>query len=98
MKMSFVFEHDRRFEARRIVAVRPDHVPAELLEGVVELVDRAAIELPRGDELVAGLQQHMECPSNCAACPEAAASAAVPPSSAATRASSTACVGFMMRV
>ena len=51
---------DRRFEARRVVAVRPDHVPAELLEGMVELVDRAAIELPRGDELVAGLQQHME--------------------------------------
>ena len=35
-------------------------VPVELLEGVVELVDRAAVELPSRDELVAGLHQGVE--------------------------------------
>ena len=36
--------------------------------------------------------------TTCAACPDATASAAVPPSSAATRSSSTALVGFPIRV
>ncbi len=35
------------------------HVPAEVLVGVVELVDRAAVELVRGDELVARLHQRV---------------------------------------
>ena len=48
---------DRALEAADVVGVRPHHVPAEILEGVVELVDRAAIELLRGDELVARLHQ-----------------------------------------
>ena len=42
------------------LGVRPFHRPAELLEGVVELVDRAAIELLGGDDLVAGLHQGVE--------------------------------------
>ena len=42
------------------VGVRPHHVPIELLERVVELVDGAAVELPAGDELIARLQQRME--------------------------------------
>ena len=40
--------------------VRPRDVPIELLERVVELVDRAAVELAAGDELIARLQQRME--------------------------------------
>jgi hypothetical protein len=35
-------------------------VPVEFLEGVIELVDRAAIKLPGGDELVARLQQRVK--------------------------------------
>ena len=50
----------RLLEARRIGRIRKDHVPAELLEGVVELVDRAAVELASGDEIVARLHQRME--------------------------------------
>ena len=48
---------DRALEAADIVGVGPHHVPAETLEGVGELVDRAAVEFARGDEFVAGLQQ-----------------------------------------
>ena len=44
-------------EARDVVGVGPNHVPAEVLEGVVELVDRATVELLRGDELLAGSHQ-----------------------------------------
>ena len=44
---------DGAFEGADIVGVGPHHVPAEVLEGVIELVDRAAIELLRGDEFVA---------------------------------------------
>ena len=43
-----------------IVRIGPDHAPAEVLVAVVELVDRAAIELLGGDELVARLQQRVE--------------------------------------
>ena len=35
-------------------------VPVELLERVIELVDRAAVELPARHELVAGLHQRVE--------------------------------------
>ena len=48
---------DRALEAADIVGIGPHHVPAETLEGVGELVDRAAIEFSRGDEFVAGHQQ-----------------------------------------
>ena len=51
---------DGALKAFDVVAVGPDHLPAETLEGVVELVDRAAIEFSRGDEFVAGLQQRLE--------------------------------------
>ena len=50
----------RALERRDVVGVGPRHVPAEILERVIELVDRAAIELARGDELVAGLHQAVE--------------------------------------
>ena len=50
----------RALEAADVIRVGPHHVPAETLEGVGELVDRAAIELARRDEFVAGLQQHLE--------------------------------------
>ena len=83
----------RLLEGRDVVDVRPLHVPAEALERVVELVDRAAIELARRDELVAGRHQRME-DETCAAWPEATARPAVPPSSAAIRSSSTALVGL----
>ena len=38
----------RTLEAADIVGVRPHDVPAEILERVIELVDRAAVELARG--------------------------------------------------
>ena len=50
----------RRAEALGIVGIGEAHVPVEFLEGVGELVDRAAIELARGDELIARLHQRME--------------------------------------
>ena len=69
----------------------------KVLEGVAELVDRAAVELPGGNEILAGRMMvwKIRC---CAEWPDAVASAAVPPSSAAIFSSSTAWVGFMMRV
>ncbi len=51
---------DRALEGRDVVGLRPHHVPAEVLERVVELVDRAAVELLGGDELVARLHQAVE--------------------------------------
>ena len=60
MKIALVLRRHRALEASEIVGVGPHHVPAEILERVVELVDRAAVELLRGDELVARLHQAME--------------------------------------
>src|SRR5499427_8845290 len=51
---------DAALERADVVRIGPHHVPAEILERVVELVDRAAIELLRRDELVARLHQHVE--------------------------------------
>ena len=51
---------DRRLEGLEIVGIGPFRRPAEVLVAVVELVDRAAIELGRGDEFVAGRQQGVE--------------------------------------
>ena len=48
---------DGALEGADIVGLGPHHVPVEILEGVVELVDRAAIELLRGDEFVARAHQ-----------------------------------------
>ena len=50
---------DAALEGGDVVGIGPHHVPAEVLEGVVELVDRAAIELLRGHELLARLHQAM---------------------------------------
>ena len=50
----------RAFEAADIIGVGPRDVPAKTLEGVGELVDRAAIEFSRGDDLVAGPQQLLQ--------------------------------------
>src|SRR5690606_42065307 len=48
---------DGAVEGRRVLGVGPHHVPAEALERIVELVDRAAIQLAGGDELVARLDR-----------------------------------------
>ena len=48
---------DRALEAADIVGIGPCHIPAEALERMAELVDRTAIELARGNELVAWRQQ-----------------------------------------
>ena len=48
---------DGALEGPDIVGIGPYHVPAEILEGVIELVDRAAIELLGRDELLARLHQ-----------------------------------------
>ena len=50
----------RALEARDVIGIGPHHVPAKALERMRELVDRAAIELSRGDEFVAGLHQLLE--------------------------------------
>ena len=93
----FGLRRDGAFERGDVVGIGPHHVPAEILEGVIELVDRAAIELFRRHEFIAG--RHRLCmTSTCAAWPDATARPAVPPSSAATRSSSTALVGLPMRV
>src|SRR5207247_6514631 len=49
----------RALERADVVRLGPHHVPAEVLECVVELIDRAAIKLLGGDEFVAGLHQAM---------------------------------------
>ena len=51
------FGRNRALEARDVVGIGPHHVPAEILERVVELIDRAAIELPGGDEFLARTHQ-----------------------------------------
>ncbi len=51
---------DRALETADIVGVGPCHVPAEALEGMGELVDRATVEFARRDELVAGHHQLLE--------------------------------------
>ncbi|MGY4417285.1 hypothetical protein ACVWW4_009021 [Bradyrhizobium sp. LB7.1] len=56
----FRARRDRALEARDVVGISPHHVPAKALERMRELVDRAAIELSRGDELVAGLEQLLQ--------------------------------------
>ncbi len=53
----FGLRRDRALEGGDVVGIRPHDVPAEILEGVIELVDRAAIELLRRDELVARRHQ-----------------------------------------
>ena len=60
MKIALVFGRDGALEGGDVVGVGPHHVPAEILERVVELVDRAAIELLRRHELVARLHQAVE--------------------------------------
>ena len=50
----------RALEACDIIGIGPRHVPAKALEGMGELVDRAAIEFSRGDEFVAGHQQLLQ--------------------------------------
>jgi hypothetical protein len=71
-------------------------VPVELGEALAELVDRAAIELARRHDIVAGAHQGVQRQQlrRMAAAQDRPAR---PPSSAATRSSSTALVGFMMR-
>ena len=51
---------DLALEGRRIICFGPADFPAEVLEGMAELVDRAAIKLVGGDEVVAGLHQIVE--------------------------------------
>ena len=48
---------DGTLERGDVVGIGPDHVPAEILKRMRELIDRTAVELLRGDEFVAGLQQ-----------------------------------------
>ncbi len=60
MKIALVLSLTRGAQGVEVVGVGPAHLPAEILEGVIELVDRAAVELGRGDEFVAGLHQRVE--------------------------------------
>ena len=51
---------ERGAERVGVGRIGPPHLPAAFLEGMGELVDRPAIELARGDELVARREQSME--------------------------------------
>ena len=70
MKTAFVCGVIARLEAVRIARVGPVHMPVEFGEALAELVDRAAIELARGDDLVARLISVCSARS-CAAWPDA---------------------------
>jgi hypothetical protein len=59
-KIALVFGDSAASKRLRLLDVGPHDVPAEGLEGVVELVDRAAVELARGNELVARPHQRVE--------------------------------------
>src|SRR5205085_156181 len=50
----------RALKGLDFIGIGPRHVPAKILEGVIELIDRATIELARGDELVAWTEQRMK--------------------------------------
>ncbi len=50
----------RRAETLGIVGVGEAYVPVEFLEGLGELIDRAAIELAGGDEFISGLHERMK--------------------------------------
>jgi hypothetical protein len=60
MKIALVFGVMAASSSREIVGIGPLHAPAEVLEAMVELVDRAAIELVGGDDFVAGRQHRVE--------------------------------------
>ena len=51
---------ESRRDRVRVRRVGPHDVPVRLLEGVVELVDGAAVQLAAGDELVARLEQRVK--------------------------------------
>ena len=51
---------DCRLHIVRVRHLHPVHVPVELLEGMAELIDRAAIELAGRNEVVAGLHERVE--------------------------------------
>ena len=98
-KNSFVFGTDRCAPFLGVVLVLDERdVDAELLERVLEEVVRAAVDRARRDDVVAGFGdvQHGDRLGRLTA--EASRRAPVPPSSAATRSSTTAWVGFWMRV
>src|SRR5215218_7522723 len=48
----FCLRADGALERADVVGIGPHHVPAETLEGMIELVDRAAIQLARRDEFI----------------------------------------------
>src|SRR5690606_34804803 len=54
------FGRDGLLKTRDVVGISPSHVPAERLECMIELIDRAAIEFVCGNELVARRHQEME--------------------------------------
>ena len=54
------FVVDLAFEGGKIERIDPAHMPVEALEGIAELVDRAAIEPARGNEIVAGPHDRVE--------------------------------------
>src|SRR5690606_21055481 len=51
---------DQLFETRRVVDIGPAHLPAEVQERLAELVDRAAVELAGGNEIVTRLHKRVE--------------------------------------
>jgi hypothetical protein len=51
---------ERLLDRGGVLGIGPHHRPAERLDGIAELVDRAAIELAAGDEFVARLHEGVE--------------------------------------
>ncbi len=60
MKIALVLSLIAALDRVEVFRIGPAHLPAEILEGVIELVDRAAVELGRSDELVARLHQRVK--------------------------------------
>ena len=70
MKIALVRGDIAASKLGEVVGVGEDDLPAEILDGMAELVDRAAIEPLRRDDLVARLQSVWNTRS-CAAWPDA---------------------------
>ncbi len=51
---------DLVFESGDVVDITPAHFPAEILEGMAELVDRTAVKLSGSNEIFAGPQDGVE--------------------------------------
>ena len=62
---AFRLRSDRFFKAGNVVRIRPHDVPAKILERMIELVDRPAVQLFRCDKFVARRHQRVHHENLC---------------------------------